>query len=1625
MINGTHETQAKKQLARPVQSHLEKLCQPEEASQCKAFFDIFWRQLALADWEHKEVSDIAGCIYSLWLLVRQNRGEVLVQVFNPSLEEHRWLCNGTAVMVSMRDMPFLVDTLRMEISRRAWPIHIIKSTLLNVQRDNNADVMNMAAADDSAGSRPENSHWHQEALIYIEIGLIAVPEEMSALNAALKDVLSEVIQVVEDYRPTLATVDALTANLELAPDPTVSGEAQAFLRWITDNHFTFLGYREFDLDPSRSSFTLKEVKERALGMFRHSADEQADSLNLSAGVLDFYAGNELVAFSKSASRSRVHRDVYPDYIAIKRHNADGEVIGEGRLLGIFTYAVYTLSPQLIPLIREKVQAIVARSELVPKSHDGKNLIRVLETFPREELFQADHDALYIMALGVSRISERRVVRLFSRKDPFGKFVNCIVYVPRDLYNTRIRQKIEQIIAEAVNALGYESTTYFSESSLARAHLVFRVDHTMPPDVDWRSLEAAIVEITRGWAQRFESALIDRCGEATGLKLARLYNDAFSAGYQENYDARVAVQDIAMMESLRSEQDIAMHFFHDQGQPKNLINFKVMRRQQQLELSQVIPVLEHLGMRVLGEHPFKVRRQDGVVIWMHEFELSFSLNTQLEVFTVRKLFEQAFAAIWQGKAESDAFNRLVLGARLHWREVVMLRAYAAYMKQTAFNFSLEYIADTLANQLEVTRNLVALFRARFEPRLNEDKEKAHIRIQRLQEKIIQSLESIQNLNEDKILRRYFDFISATLRTNFFQKDSNGEDKDYVSLKFSPRELGDIPRPKPLFEIFVYSPRVEGVHLRGGKVARGGIRWSDRLQDYRTEVLGLVKAQQVKNAVIVPTGAKGGFVARRIPTTASREDVQAEGIACYEIFIRGLLDLTDNYVAAELVPPAAVICWDEPDPYLVVAADKGTATFSDIANRISLAYNHWLGDAFASGGSQGYDHKKMGITARGAWVSVQRHFRELGLDVQKEEFTVVGIGDMSGDVFGNGMLRSEKIRLTAAFNHQHIFIDPDPDAAQSFAERKRLFELPKSGWGDYDVSLISRGGGVFSRSAKSIDITPEMQDRFAIEARKLAPNDLVSAILKAPVDLLWNGGIGTYVKAAGETHTQVGDKTNDSLRVNGGDLRCRVIGEGGNLGMTQLGRVEYALGGGACNTDFIDNSGGVDCSDHEVNIKILLDEMIAAGDLTTKQRNRLLVEMTGAVAELVLENNYRQTLALSLAQHHGAARLNEYRRFIHYLENMGKLDRMLEFLPADDEILERAAQGGELTRAELAILLCYAKVTLKERFVEENIADDDYVKRSVATAFPAVIAEQYPDPLYKHRLLKEIVATQVANDLINTLGITGAQRLTASTGASYGQIALAFMMVKEIFNFEAFRSDLKNLDDQLPASVQIELMAGMVRRLRRAIRWFLRNRPDAIDPEEEIAVFRRGLREVIDGTGDSLNEDEQQAWQQQVGALKAAGLMEPWLSQVSMPSNLFSGLSIIEVAKLTGNAVADVTQVFRRLYNGLKLDAFVALLSDVRVESYWQALARESFLDDVDRQLRKLSLAYFQRQQKGSALSDMSVINLQSDRAKRWLGLVDELQAGKTTDFAMFSVAGRELVDLANNPEYSAPAANMSE
>jgi len=1570
------------------------------------FCTQYLQRFPLDEWAGRQMSDLYGLCFGLFHLLKTAPDDnACINVFNPALDEHGWQCGRTVIYILQKDMPFLVDSVRMALNRKEIPVYVIKSTVINVDRSGELPLISTTRPDSSTPASVS-----KEALMYLEVSLQPKEQELSQMRACLYSALHDVSTVVADHKAILTALDTVKTNMDLHRHE--KKEEQAFVEWLRHKHFAFLGYREYDLISENGEQALRENPALRKGVFRNVEIENTTILRsyFSEGMRNFYDGEDLICFSKAATLSTVHRSAYPDYVVFKKYDDKGAVSGERRFLGLFTYEVLSLSPFEIPVLRRKVEAIVQWSGIDVNSHDGKSLLRTIENYPRSELLLTDTETLSNNIISIVDINERHLVRLIARRDPFGNFVTCNVFVPRDVYSTLIRQKIQDILSATLESTNFDFSTFFSESNLVRAQFTYRIDPTRAYDFDLKQLEEQIAEVTRNWNDNLRSSLIEAFGENKGIGYFNNFKNGFTPSYQEYFDARYAVQDIKLLEKLSNEDDIAMNFYQPIGADSNIMRFRILHINSALVLSDIIPILENLGLRVIGENPYQIHKKDKTCIWLHDFQLSLGLQSHLDVHSVKNLFEQAFAAVWSGKAESDAFNKLVIGARLNWREVCLLRSYAGYMKQTGFNADQTFIAETLGNHTEITRNLVAIFKSLFDPRLNRDTANTE-RNERLRAKVTDSLDEVENLNEDLVLRRYLQLLNGTLRTNYFQLHK-GESKNYISFKFSPRDIPDIPEPRPLYEIYMYSPRVEGVHLRGGKVARGGLRWSDRLQDYRTEVLGLVKAQQVKNAVIVPNGAKGGFVCKQPPLLGGRDEVLAEGIACYKTFIQSLLDITDNLIDGAIIAPDNVIRLDDDDPYLVVAADKGTATFSDIANEISLSYKHWLGDAFASGGSQGYDHKGMGITAKGAWVSVQRHFREAGLDIQTQDFSVIGIGDMAGDVFGNGMLLSEHICLKAAFNHMHIFVDPSPNATLSYQERKRLFDTPRSSWADYSASLISTGGGVFSRAAKSIAISPEIQAAFDITEKQLTPTQFISALLSAPVDLIWNGGIGTYVKASTETHSDVGDKANDNLRINGDQLRCKVFGEGGNLGMTQLGRVEFCLAGGACNTDFIDNAAGVDCSDHEVNIKILLDEQVVKGELTQKQRNTLLEKMTEEVSDLVLQNNYRQAMAISIAQFQANARTNEYRRFITFLENTGRLDRSLEFLPTDEHIVERKGHGKALTRPELSVLISYAKVMMKEELIHSDIAEDSYIAKSVETAFPSTLVKKYKKPLYQHRLIREIVGTQVANDLINNLGITAGHRLLETTGAQTAEIARAYIVSRDVFEFESFQQYIKSLDHKVPSPLQAELMVNMIRRVRRGTRWFLRNRRMNLDPANDVKCFRDGLVQVYKATATAVEGSAREQWLARSRLFEELKVPEAWSLKLAMPDNLFSGLGVIESARLADVDIELSTEVYFQLLDRLDLNWFANQLSDVKVESYWQALARESYLDDLEAQLRLLSVAMIQLHGGNGSVDDCVEHWFKENEALivRWKQMITEVQGAQVTDYAMFAVALRELVDL---------------
>lgn len=1580
----------------------------QRAKDLTDFAQLYYSSASLADLKEWKIEDLYGSTLACRSFIQlRKREQAKVRVFNPDYEQHGWQSTHTIIEVLLEDMPFVVDSLRMELNSRNLTIHAIHNAVLTMRRDSDGELIDAF----SKTSRAKNTH--RELLVSIQVDRHTGVKELQALEQSLLHVLEDVSMVVEDFDAMTEKCDALTEDFAkgvIGFESGITDEVHDFTSWLKE-HFTFLGYDEYKLVSEEGKQILAAIPGSQFGLLKF-CDEHCRSALVNDNDRDaegFVLIPDILSFTKSNHKSTVHRPIYPDYISIKRYDDQGNIIGESRFLGLYTSSVYIQSSRQIPIVRRKVNLIMEKSGLHRQGHDWKELLQILEIHPRDDLFQVNVDDLYYTVMGILQIHERRQIRLFIRRDYFGQFYSCLVYSPRDIYSTEFRRKVEERLRSELGCDQVDFTTYFSESILTRTQLILRGEN-IAQSFDASQLEKQIRQAARSWSDDLRDALIEALGEEAGTATYNVYGDGFSPSYKADFSPRTAVVDLQYIVQLSDETPLKLSFYQALEREQDSLNFKLFSLGASLPLSDVIPVLENLGLRVIDEHPYRIEAQEQH-IWIHDFTLHYIGTGEVSLSTLKDVFEDAFLKVWQGLAASDEFNRLVLGGRISWREVAMLRAYAAYMKQIAFPMSQEAISNTLNTYVDIAARLVSFFQARFEPNNDANQEE-------IEQAILAGLDTVLSLNDDRVIREYLALIKATLRTNYYQQ-VDGHLKSYFSFKLAPQLIQDIPLPKPKYEIFVFSPEVEGVHLRGGKVARGGLRWSDRLEDYRTEVLGLVKAQQVKNAVIVPVGAKGGFVAKKLVETMSREQWNIEGIRCYKMFISGLLDVTDNLVDGAVVPPESVVRYDEDDTYLVVAADKGTATFSDIANEIADTYSFWLGDAFASGGSLGYDHKKMGITARGAWVSVERHFREMGINTDKHDFTVIGIGDMSGDVFGNGMLLSKHIKLVAAFNHLHIFIDPTPDAAKSWKERERLFKLPRSSWSDYDKSLISKGGGVFERSSKSIELTPEIQKLIGLDKNAVPPTELLSALLRCSVDLLWNGGIGTYVKAESETDSDVGDKANDPIRINGSELRCKVIGEGGNLGMSQLARMEYALAGGRMNTDFIDNAGGVDCSDHEVNIKILLNGVVDNGDMTRKQRNILLEEMTSDVSELVLQNNYRQVQAISMAESRSLENLSEYQRYISHMENAGKLNRALEFLPTDDVINERRSSSVGLTRPELSVLISYSKAELKEALSLSDVPDDPYLSTELFSAFPNRLLTEYQGELVTHRLRREIIGTQIANHMVNMMGINFVDRLRISTGADEASIARAYVVARDVFDIESLWQQIEKLDHKVSNEIQIKMMHELQHLMRRSTRWFVRNRRTALDCTAEVERFSQKVGKIFNKQDSILCGNPLERWDRTKEYYEQAGVPAKLSKRVAGARCLFASLGIIEVAD-TAQVVTDkVAKVYFGLGERLELDWLSQQLNTLPVDNYWQALAREAFRDDLDWQQRAIVSTAIKAEGKGDSVQNI-IENWCVDNAcllTRWENVLSELKNAKKNEYAMYTVALRELFDLAKTSQFS--------
>ncbi|MEM7352532.1 MAG: NAD-glutamate dehydrogenase [Acidobacteriota bacterium] len=1599
----------------------------ERAARADHFVRLFYAHVPPDDVLGEEPENLYGAALTLLSLARERQPkEAKARIYNPRHDSHGWKSAHTIVEIVIDDMPFLVDSVTAALQGLGAEIHLVVYPVLHLQRDDNgrfANLVDADAADDGETAEGGASPKLTEALLHLQIS-----EQPAARHAEVRQVvagvLADVAAAVYDWPLMRRRCAEMVEEIRQSPPPLADdqvAEGTAFLEWLGGNNFTFLGYREYVFEGAGQEAVARVIADSGLGILRDDETTifaQTRSLGpMPERVRSFLRRPELLVVSKAGRRATVHRPVHLDAVSAKTIDEAGNVVGHRLFVGLFTSVAYAARPSEIPVLRRKVAQILERSKVPLDGHGGKALVHILDTYSRDELFQITEEELFEIAMGILHLQERQRLAFFPRRDAFERYVSCLVYVPRDRFDTQLRLKLQRILADAYEGEVSDYYTHLTDSKLARLHVIVQTTPGNIPEVDGEALELKMAEASRSWSDRLQETLIDARGEEQGIACLHRFGEAFSASYQDHFNAQTAVADIAKIEQAL-DSGLALNLYRPIEADETDLRLKIYLTGARVPLSEVLPMLENMGLKVIDEIPYEIRPADTEAsaspraVWIRDFSMQVEDGKRVELGAIREIFHDAFRQIWDGEMENDGFNRMVLSAGLPAADVTILRALCKYLLQARIPFSQTYMERTLAKNSEIARLLLVLFRRRFDPAgAAEGPSEAALTAE-----IEQRLEQVSQLDEDRIIRRFTNLIQAILRTNFFRPGGDGQRKAYISFKLASQKINELPRPRPMCEIFVYSPRLEAVHLRGGLVARGGIRWSDRREDFRTEILGLMKAQMVKNAVIVPVGSKGGFVVKQPPTEGGREAWLAEGIECYKTMMRGILDLTDNLVDGEIVAPRDLVCLDGEDPYLVVAADKGTATFSDIANSISEERQFWLGDAFASGGSAGYDHKKMGITARGAWESVKRHFRELGKDIQTQDVTVVGVGDMSGDVFGNGMLLSRHIRLLGAFNHLHVFVDPDPDPETSWAERKRLFELPRSSWTDYDRSLISAGGGIYERSAKSIAVTPEIRQLFGIEDERTTPNALIRQMLTAEIELLWFGGIGTYVKAGDEANETVGDRANDPLRVDARDVRARVIGEGANLGVTQRARIEYGHLGGRLNTDSIDNSAGVDCSDHEVNIKILLSGVEASGDMTRKQRDELLRQMTDEVAQLVLRDNYLQTQAITVTHRLGARLLDRTGRFIRALERSGRLDRKIEFLPDDETLAERMQRGQGFTRPEISVLLSYAKMELYDELLASDLPEDVYMEDELRLYFPQPLQERFPEAIGQHRLRREIIATAVTNSIVNRVGVAFLHEVRERTGMVAADIARAYVISREIFGMRDLWRRIESLDNQMPAALQATMLAECGRLIERGAVWFLREEAKPLDIRGQIERYAPGVREVAEGLEELLSEADKKLVAERAAASLEEGAPEDLATHIAQLPVLATGCDIARIARGAGDdvGVADVGAIYFAVGARLGFDWLRRAASHLPSDSAWDKLAITAIIDDLYGHQSDLT----RRVIEAAAASDDEIDETAIDRwaeGRRSLvsqteHLLAELQSVANPNLSMLAVANRQLKSM---------------
>ncbi|MGE3479265.1 MAG: NAD-glutamate dehydrogenase [Dongiaceae bacterium] len=1566
----------------------------------RRFAEGFYANVPLEDLNHRQPDYLAAAVLDFLDFVQAREpAHTAIKILPPD-ESRPWQEGHSYIYVLNTDMPFLVDTATMTLNRHHILLEAMAHPMALVKRDQGGRLQSL----DAVGDRPDQPQHRENGFVresYMMMRLkTAIDQEMAkTLAADMQGAMDDVASAVADFtamRQKLAEVIQSTGQNATGYNDESIFEAQNFLRWLDQDHFVFLGYRAYVYAEDEKP---KHVANSGLGILRSSQRRVFGNLRdltaASPEIQAFLEEGTLIAIRKSHSRSLVHRPAYMDVISIKIFDAAGKAAGEHRFIGLFTSQAYNRGVRDIPWVRQKLERVLEKADFVRNSHNAKALVDIVNNYPRDELLQMEDGELYRLALGILLLKERQRTALFVRPDKFNRYISALVFTPRDSFSTTLREKFAQILEKRFHGKVANHTMQVGETPLARLHYMIELEAGQVPSYDVKVIEAELAQAARGWGDALANAgqgLID------GAVLNR-YANAFPAAYQNIYTTSDAIGDIQKIESLAADAGaLAVQLYT----AENFYGVRLYQRDKQIPLSDILPMLENLGLRVIDEFSFAISPPGGEV-WLHDFTFERSDGGAIDVPLVKERFENALLAVWHEESEDDGFNRLVMLAGLTAREAAICRAYSKYLQQTGFSIRESAIEYILAKHAPITRLLVDLFLTSFDPAQKPDDAKT----MRLCKEIEEKLSSISNADEDRTLRRYLNLIKATLRSNYFQVGADGKPKSYLSFKFDSRKVEALPEPKPFVEIFVYAPTVEAIHLRGGKVARGGIRWSDRRDDFRTEVLGLLKAQTVKNTVIVPVGSKGGFVVKNLPPHGDRAETDKAVKAAYRIMMCGLLDITDNIIDGKITPPANVVRKDDADPYLVVAADKGTAKFSDIANGIAGEYNFWLGDAFASGGSAGYDHKGMAITAKGAWEAVHRHFREMGLDYRTQAFTCVGVGDMSGDVFGNGMLLDKNLRLIAAFDHRHIFIDPNPDLKTAYAERERLFNLPVSSWADYAEDKISKGGGVYSRQAKIIKLSKEAQAALDTGKEELTPPELMQEILKAPVDLLWLGGIGTYIKSAAENNAEVGDRANDLARVNADNLRCKVVGEGANLGFTQRARIDYAALGGRINTDAIDNSAGVDTSDHEVNIKILLQPLMQDGKLPKPARDELLRAMTGEVASLVLRDNYLQTLALSVAQSINADYLEDYGALMRHLEKQLKLNRVLEFLPKDGELAERARQGRGLTRPELAVIMAYAKMGLKDDLQKSTVPDEGYLFKDLLAYFPAPLQQKYAGDIAKHQLRREIIVTSLTNDLINRVGSTFCLTLAQRTGANFATIARAYAITRAIFGLPATYAAIEALDHQVDSATQTKSLRALSKMVERATQWFATHLLRDSSIEQAVAHYAPGIAEIRKNMLALIPENDKALFERKIGEYKKKGVPAELAATIVL-ARLSGGLPpIIDAAIEAKQPPTDAARLYFAIGERFGLD-WMRRQANQRPAGVWEERALSSLTEDLLSIQTELTKMLLKEEGKDGLL----------DRLNRWCktnqstvsaidALIQELQTMAHLTPAQLTVASRQV------------------